>query len=111
MGWSLFCVTIFIEVTLLVLHVLYDTLFFLGVTLFFETLPVSNKKSALSGRFFIVCRACVSSRWCKSTMGVSDYQPLAPGKGVHREVKSEGSRRAKSCPDEQEQHTRQGHSG
>ena len=31
-------------------------------------------------------------------MGVCSYQPLAKGKGVHREVESEGSRRQSSDP-------------
>lgn len=31
-------------------------------------------------------------------MGVCSYQPLAKGKGVHREVESEGSRRQNSSP-------------
>ncbi|MBE0652493.1 MAG: hypothetical protein IH594_01765 [Bacteroidales bacterium] len=31
--------------------------------------------------------------WCKSTTGVRNRQPLATGKGVHREVESEGSLR------------------
>ena len=45
---------------------------------------------------FYVCRAWHVTRWCKSTMGVDSDQPLAEGKGVHREVESEGSLRQSS---------------
>ncbi|GHT41669.1 hypothetical protein FACS189437_08860 [Bacteroidia bacterium] len=34
---------------------------------------------------FMVCRAWQLTWWCKSTMGVGSNQPLAQGKGVHRE--------------------------
>ena len=34
----------------------------------------------------------------KSTMGGCNRQPLAEGKGVHREMESEGSRKQNSAP-------------
>ena len=37
-------------------------------------------------------------------MEVYSRQPLAKGKGVHRELESEGSRRQKSCPEGHESH-------
>ena len=43
-------------------------------------------------------RAWQYTRWCKSTVGVCNRQPLAQGKGVHREVESEGSRRQSAAP-------------
>ena len=45
----------------------------------------------MDASFFVVCRAWSITWWCKSTMGVRNRQPLVTGKGVHREVESEGS--------------------
>ena len=48
--------------------------------------------------FFLVRRACLSPRRCKSFMGVGSYQPLAEGKGVRCEAESEGSHRQNPEP-------------
>ncbi len=50
-------------------------------------------RSRISGFFHFVCRACSSTRRCKSAMGVGICEPLAEGKGVHGDVESEGSPR------------------
>jgi len=44
------------------------------------------------------------TRWWKSTVGVCSYQPLAKSKGVHSDVESEGSWKAKFRPKEHKYH-------
>ena len=58
------------------------------------------KKKAVtsSDGLFLVCRAWRITWRCKSFMEVCSNQPLVNGKGVPREVESEGSRRQSSGP-------------
>ena len=54
------------------------------------------------GAFLFVRPARTYSNGCKSPNRPDSGKVAAKGKGVHREVESEGSRRQKGWPDEQE---------
>ena len=97
-------------------HRTYDTLFLMYSrckdTLFFHNFQEINKKSFSEwwgrGRetkkcnarcrhcTFIVCSARALSNGCKSRVSPNSGNYIAKGKGVHREVKSERSRRQTS---------------
>ena len=49
-------------------------------------------------RIIVVCSARALSNGCKSLSHPNSGKAIAQGKGVHREVESEGSRRQTSGP-------------
>ena len=63
-----------------------------------QTITVQKPTSQQLVGFFVVRRAWQLTWWGESTMGVNSRQPLATGKGVHREVESEGSLRQSPAP-------------